>query len=208
MYDLYKTIESLCQKRGLSINKMCKLSGASQGSVADLKGGRSKTLSAQNISKIAAFFGITTDFLLGRDDEYGISHDEWEVMGIIYKEQREQNHFARALIERESGVTESELAAFEDNGAPLTPAQLSAICGVLNLDCYGFFGAWAGRLWGEKKKPAVEIDDELIESLELLRSRPDVRTLLHASKDMTPAQVERMAEFMLSMKGDKNEKAD
>lgn len=65
MDNLYKKIEELCNQSNISLNRMCKESGAAQGSVSDLKSGRTKTLSAQNLSKIAAYFNITVDDLLG-----------------------------------------------------------------------------------------------------------------------------------------------
>ena len=60
----------------------------------------------------------------------------------------------------------------------------------------------------QKEKPAVTNDDELAESLEILRERPETRALLHASKGLTAEQVQKMAEFMLFVKGAKNVKTD
>ena len=207
MYDLYKTIEMLCQSKGISINKMCKLSGAAQGSVADLKGGRSKTLSAQNISKIAAFFDVSTDYLLGVVDEYGLTESDWKLMGQVYKERREKSGIDAKDACDGDVIDHSHLVGFELMGLKLTLQQLDVICGMIGTTAPDVFSIWADKLWGEKNKPTV-IDDELADELELLRSRPEVRTLLHASKNMTPAQVERMAQFMLEMKGDGNEKTD
>lgn len=76
-------------------------------------------------------------------------------------------------------------------------------------------GTWQGNMDREmrgyrmgredgKKLSDQWMDEELKECLEVLRDRPDTRALLHASRDMTPEQVARMAEFMQSMKGDGN----
>ena len=67
MYDLYKTIESLCKIKGINITTMCKESGASRGSLTDLKNKRKKSLSADTLSRIADYFGVTVDFLLGKE---------------------------------------------------------------------------------------------------------------------------------------------
>lgn len=76
-------------------------------------------------------------------------------------------------------------------------------------------GTWQGNMDREmrgyrmgredgKKLSDQWMDEELKECLEVLRDRPDTRALLHASRDMTPEQVAKMAEFMRSMKGAEN----
>lgn len=47
-------------------------------------------------------------------------------------------------------------------------------------------------------------DDELNDCIDLLREHPETRTLLHASKGMTAEQVEQMAKFMMTMRGEEN----
>jgi transcriptional regulator with XRE-family HTH domain len=48
---------------------MCKKSGASRASLTDLKMGRKQSLSADTLSKISTFFGVSIDYLLGNDPE-------------------------------------------------------------------------------------------------------------------------------------------
>lgn len=68
MSDLYNRIEELCQKRGTNITAMCKESGAPRGSLTDLKMGRTERLNTTTLSKIGEFFGVSVDFLLGKED--------------------------------------------------------------------------------------------------------------------------------------------
>lgn len=63
MSELYNRIESLCKSKGITITTMCKEANVSRGSLTDLKAGRSKTLSAEALSKIAEYFGLTMDYL-------------------------------------------------------------------------------------------------------------------------------------------------
>ena len=42
MSELYNRIESLCKKRNINVTVMCKETGASRGSLTDLKAGRKK----------------------------------------------------------------------------------------------------------------------------------------------------------------------
>ena len=64
MCKMYGIIQSLCTERGIKIGKMCAECGISRGVMGDLKAGRTKKLSAENLSKISTYFGVTTDYLL------------------------------------------------------------------------------------------------------------------------------------------------
>lgn len=68
MSDLYKRIDDLCKQRGTNITEMCKASGASRGSLTDLKMGRISRLNTTTLSRIAEHFSVTVDYLLGKED--------------------------------------------------------------------------------------------------------------------------------------------
>lgn len=90
MSELYNRIENLCSQKNITVTAMCRESGASRASLSDLKVGRKQSLSADTLSKIAAFFGVSIDYLLGAPqdgvdigrvlsivtEEYGLSYDE------------------------------------------------------------------------------------------------------------------------------------
>lgn len=67
MCNLYKNIESLCAERKISITEMCRRSGASRGSLTDLKNGRISSLHPDTLAKIAQYFDVSIDFLCGRE---------------------------------------------------------------------------------------------------------------------------------------------
>jgi transcriptional regulator with XRE-family HTH domain len=69
MSNLYNRIENLCFEKSISITTMCKKSGASRASLSDLKCGRNHTLSAETLSKIATYFGVSVDYLLGKEEK-------------------------------------------------------------------------------------------------------------------------------------------
>ena len=69
MSDLYNRIEELCKENNKSITTMCKESGASRASLSDLKVGRKQSLSAETLSKIAVYFGVTVDYLLSKENK-------------------------------------------------------------------------------------------------------------------------------------------
>lgn len=64
MYNMYDLIEELCQAKNIKVGKMCADLKISRGIMGDLKAGRTKTLSAQNLAKIAEYFEVSTDYLL------------------------------------------------------------------------------------------------------------------------------------------------
>ena len=68
MADLYNRIDTLCKERGISITVMCKDAGVSRASLSDLKMGRNQTLSTETLSKIAGYFGVSVDSLLGKEN--------------------------------------------------------------------------------------------------------------------------------------------
>lgn len=116
MSDLYNRIENLCKEYNESITTMCKESGASRASLSDLKVGRKQSLSAETLSKIAAHFGVSVDYLLGKESkkaptasgERSVSDDDikfalfggdGEITDAMYEEVR---RFAAYVKQREA----------------------------------------------------------------------------------------------------------
>ena len=64
MANLYENIENLCKQRGVNVTIMCKESGASRGSLTDLKNGRKQSLKYETLDKIASYFGTSVDALV------------------------------------------------------------------------------------------------------------------------------------------------
>lgn len=67
MYNMYNVIEGLCNSKGIKAGKMCADLETSRGILGDLKAGRTKSLSAQNLEKISGYFGVSSDFILGKE---------------------------------------------------------------------------------------------------------------------------------------------
>lgn len=64
-YDLFK---SLCDEKGVSVSRACLDMGLSRSIAAKWKNTRTKP-SAEVLPKIASYFGVTTDYLLGTEQE-------------------------------------------------------------------------------------------------------------------------------------------
>ena len=78
MENLYKIVENLCIEKGVNITRMCSESGASRGSLSDLKMGRKQSLSADTLTKIADYFKVSVDYLLGNEEKPTVKNDELE----------------------------------------------------------------------------------------------------------------------------------
>lgn len=68
MSTLYNRIEALCVRKSITITQMCKEAGVSRASLTDLKMNRKQSLSSATLSKIASYFGVTVDYLLGNEE--------------------------------------------------------------------------------------------------------------------------------------------
>lgn len=79
MDNLYEVIEKLCAQKGIRPGHLCNELGLSRGLMTDLKMGRKKSVSAQTAQKIAAYFGVSVGYLLGKETEGGDILDQVDV---------------------------------------------------------------------------------------------------------------------------------
>jgi len=61
----YKSLRDLCEERGLTVNELARLLELSTGSPTAWKNGTIPR--AVTLNKIADYFGVTTDYLLGKE---------------------------------------------------------------------------------------------------------------------------------------------
>ena len=69
MGDVYKILESLLQERGISGSKMSADLGMSRSFMTELRKGRAKSITADTAQKIANYFGVSVEYLLGQEIE-------------------------------------------------------------------------------------------------------------------------------------------
>ncbi len=69
MSTLYETIMSLCEAKGIKGGRMCTDIGISKSMLSDLKMGRKKTLSAETLAKIADYFNVSVEYLMGKEQK-------------------------------------------------------------------------------------------------------------------------------------------
>lgn len=69
MSNLYERIISLCNDKGITPYRMCKDIKMQPSVITDLKMGRRKTVKIETAGSIAEYFGVSTDYLLGKEKE-------------------------------------------------------------------------------------------------------------------------------------------
>lgn len=69
MSDLYSNIHALCEKEGIKDGTLCANIGIRRSFLSELKAGRTKSLSAEVLSKIAAYFNVSVDYLLNGEQK-------------------------------------------------------------------------------------------------------------------------------------------
>ncbi len=80
MASLYENIMQLCQKAGITGGKLCSELGFSRSTLSDLKSGRVVSLSSAKLQKIAEYFGVSVDALLGSGQPRALnSRDERDI---------------------------------------------------------------------------------------------------------------------------------
>lgn len=134
---LYNRISGLCAQRGTNITEMCRRSGASRGSLSDLKQGRIKSLSPDTLAKIAAELNTSVDYLLGRDNAItpapgGRGGDEAEAAGEAAGAGAAEISEAQVrawLAARQGSLTPEDLAELLGLGS--ADAAIMALCRLL-----------------------------------------------------------------------------
>lgn len=66
--EMYKRIEALCKDKGINMTAMCREAGVPRSNLSDLKFGRTTSLATVNLSRIATYFDVPLDYLLGNED--------------------------------------------------------------------------------------------------------------------------------------------
>ena len=90
MESLFDRIQSLCEEKDIRPGRLCNELGISRSLMTDLKMGRKKTVNAETAQKIAAFFGVSVGYLLGREGEDPLDQVDVAFYGE-YKELNEED---------------------------------------------------------------------------------------------------------------------
>ena len=115
MFETFEKIKILAKKQGISLNTLEERVGLGKNYIYSLK--NKKTPSAEHIAKIADYFNVSTDYLLGRTDNPTIA------------DTKEQFFFEG----KEVNVEELASTAMRFNGKPLTEEDKKAIQNIIEI---------------------------------------------------------------------------
>lgn len=107
MCTFYNRVIDLCKTKGISGSRMCLELGLSKSTLSDIKSGRKRGVSTDTAQKIAAFFGVSVDYLLGEEKEIpttpeGGGYSEEELMWLEWLRARatpQQKAIIRLMFE-------------------------------------------------------------------------------------------------------------
>lgn len=112
MFITFERIKELCKKQGISINFLEEQLEISKNYVYSLK--NKKTPSAEHIAKIADYFNVSTDYLLGRTDNPRIASND--LAGYSTEDLRKMAENAKTF-----------------DGKPLTDEDVDAITNIIEI---------------------------------------------------------------------------
>ena len=69
MSELYERIENFCKERKVNITQMCREANVPRAALTDLKMGRSKELSIKTLDRIADYFNVSVDSIIGKEQK-------------------------------------------------------------------------------------------------------------------------------------------
>ena len=76
MCTIYENIKSLCDQKGIKPGKMCVDTGMSKSILTGLKNGTKKNIQTDTAQKIADYFGVSVDCVLGSAENKNSSTPE------------------------------------------------------------------------------------------------------------------------------------
>lgn len=111
MSILYETLKRLCDERGITPYKMCKDTGIQPSVMTDLKKGRRQTVKAETATRLASYFGVSVDYLLGNEEkEKPTATDDSELAEIL--EDIRRNPDLRAMFSLTKNATPEEVRQY------------------------------------------------------------------------------------------------
>ena len=119
MENMYEIIESLCKEHGIKVATLSREAGISKSTLSELKMGRSHSLSAKNINKVASYFNVSIEYLLGNEQK------EKPVTDSDGFTETERRDIAREVERMMADIENQGDLMFDGN--PATPEALQTI---------------------------------------------------------------------------------
>lgn len=107
MSNMYEIIDRLCKEKAITITALSREIGISKSTMSELKMGRSQSLSAKNLDKIATYFNVPIGTLLGNQEKKPLINEDEEL--AAYLEELKNRSDMRMLFSLAKGATKEEV---------------------------------------------------------------------------------------------------
>lgn len=214
--NILERIQELCKEQGTNPSKLEVELGFGKGTLYKWDKSSPNT---DKLSKVADYFKVSLDYLLGRGDIYDI--------GWVIKEERELQGLSAKELAETIGVSEFEISQYENDEMPLTEELAKKISrefgmsypALLNkyslydeyilpqfdgdTDAYEAFKKAVDRDAQNEGAPYSQLPTSEIEALlETLHKRPEMRTLFSVTKNATKEDIEKAVKIIEALKND------
>lgn len=108
MGTIYENITKLCDENGIKPGKMCGDLSLSRSLMSDLKMGRKKGITDKTAVKIANYFNVSIDRVIGGTETEKAPADDGEDLAEYLQDLRERPE-TRTLLEASRGMTKEQV---------------------------------------------------------------------------------------------------
>lgn len=186
--NMYEKLKSLCDMKGVKPAEVCNSIGASKSLFTDLKTGRKSSVSLETAGRLASYFGVSVDDILG---VVTLSEEEQKELFSILTNACSEGQISPEDVQDEAQIS-NKTNIIEKLGLGRMPRvsmdDIYAIADV--LDCCAEVEEFLDKI----KKPTA------IESDELLRQTDEVKELL---KKIEPEQRESVLQMLRTFAAEK-----
>ena len=136
MGTLYESIISLCNERGISGSKMCVDLGLSKSLGTKLKENSDKTITAETAQKIADYFGVSVDRVLGKEEKPTSQNGESDYLDNIYESYIKLCNSVNktpSAVALEMGLSKTAVNGWKTGRSKPTDATLQKIADYFNV---------------------------------------------------------------------------
>lgn len=133
-------LRQLRQARGLSLRGLAEKTGVDFSTVGFAERGE-RNFSMNSACKLADFFGVTLDYLVGRDIKTHKMQDEQKPVGIKIKELREARGLSRRALAAAVGLCHSTIARIENGERKISTPQASKLAEYFDVSLDYLIGA-------------------------------------------------------------------
>lgn len=181
MGTLYEIVTALCVEAKVSPSKMCEDIKVSKSLITKLKNDAEKSISAKTAQKIADYFGVSVDRVLGNEETKKAAPENEDGVDIIRLIERliEENGLTRERFCYMAGISTSTYAKWESGEAVPSVRKL--------VD--------ASRVLGTTVEYLLTGDEELKDPFDNMSEEFLDRVLVQSLMELTPDEQEKVDSY-------------